>query len=80
MKLVNNSDEYSSYTQEQHIENLKRLAVITKQADELGTGTGGVDQMMTVALKTSLDAGLSAEDVATFSQKSLDDIDKLKGK
>ena len=78
MKVINNSDEYSSYTREQHIENLVRLAKLTKQANELGTGAGGVDQMMAVAIKTASDAGLSAEDIATHSQRPLEEVERLR--
>jgi hypothetical protein len=74
MKIINNSDEYSAYTIEEHIENLKRLAALKKQAAEFGTGTSGVDQMLDVAIKTASDAGMSNEDISSHSQESLETI------
>lgn len=70
MKIVNNSDEYSSYNKEQHIENLQKLAQLSKQAQELGTGTGGIDQMMSIAIKTAADSGLTPEEIALTIHKS----------
>lgn len=76
MKIINNSDEYSTYTIDEHIENLKHLAALKKQAVEFDTGTGGVDQMLHVAIKTASDAGLSDDDISSHSQESLATIEQ----
>ena len=74
MKIQDNSDKYSSYTHKQHIENLKGLAHSTELAKQLGTGMGGVDQMMLVAVNAASAAGLSDDEIARYSGHSLDDV------
>lgn len=66
--LVNNSDEYGSYSREQHVENLKRLAQLRTQAQELGTGTGGIDEMMCIAVKSAFTSGVGSEEISQHSQ------------
>ncbi len=79
MRVANNSDEYGSYNREQHIANLQNLAQETSKARTLGTGTGAVDEMMEAAIKAAANAGLTPEEISTYSQKPLDAVQGIKG-